>query len=316
MFLPGRFLLMFMSLILLLSSGCNKDAAGYSQGYLEGDYLLIAPLQSGRIEQVMVTDGERVKAGAVLARLEQAHATLAVAQAQARYEQTSAMLLDLEKGARSAELHAMQAQVAEQQASLLQARTDVKRLQPLAAKQYVSAQQLEQARTLVKRLEATVARQQSALKLLQQGSRVDRVAAARAEQHAAQAALHDARRLLEETVIHAPVAGLVERLILGQGELAGPAAPLLRFLPDGAVKLLFFVPEADRASYHIGDMVNFYCDGCGGGHSARISRIASEAEYTPPVLFNRDNRYKLLFRLEAKPDDSSGLMPGLPVEVH
>jgi len=123
------------------------------------------------------------------------------------------------------------------------------------------------------------------------------------------------RRIQAEMTVLAPASGRVDRLILNAGELASPQASVLRFLPDQAVKLIFFVPETVVASLHAGDPVRMQCDGCGGSRSAKVTRIATDAEYTPPVLFNRDNRVKLVFRIEAAIQNANELWPGLPVEV-
>jgi len=302
-------------LALLTLSGCGRDAPDYFQGYLEGEYVLVAPEHSGRIDRLAVADGEHVEAGAVLFRLEQKHENLLVGQAAARQAQATALLEDIGKGARPAEIRVLQAGLREAEADLKQARHDVARLEQLAVKHFVSSQKLEQARTQVVRLQAGIDRLQSELTVARLGGRADRVAAAEAEAAAAAVALSEAERQLAETIVHAPATGQVDRLIQRVGEMTGPAAPVLRFLPDGAVKLVFYVPETAVAGMQVGGAVSMQCDGCGKPRTARISRIASEAEYTPPVLFNRDNRAKLMFRLEAKLQETEGLLPGLPVEV-
>jgi len=79
----------------------------------------------------------------------------------------------------------------------------------------------------------------------------------------------------------------------------------------------FFVPEQRLASLHLGQAVKISCDGCATAISARVSYVAVQAEYTPPVIYSQESRSKLVFLIEAKPSpsDAAKLHPGQPVEV-
>ncbi|HVE54588.1 MAG TPA: secretion protein HlyD, partial [Ramlibacter sp.] len=86
-------------------------------------------------------------------------------------------------------------------------------------------------------------------------------------------------------------------------------------LPDGEVKLRFFVPEREVARYRPGRMVRFTCDGCGETREARITWVSPRPEFTPPIIYSRDSRDRLVFRIEAAPAAPRALNPGLPVDV-
>jgi len=91
---------------------------------------------------------------------------------------------------------------------------------------------------------------------------------------------------------------------------------VVSILPPGNVKLRFYVPEPRLAALRIGQAVSVRCDGCAAPIAARITFIAPQAEYTPPVIYSRENRAKLVFLVEARPDSpDAALHPGLPVEV-
>jgi HlyD family secretion protein len=91
----------------------------------------------------------------------------------------------------------------------------------------------------------------------------------------------------------------------------------VNLLPPQNVKVKFFVPEAVLGALRVGQEVRVTCDGCAAPVSARVSFIAPQAEYTPPVIYSRDNRAKLVFLIEARPapEDAPKLHPGQPVEV-
>ncbi len=92
---------------------------------------------------------------------------------------------------------------------------------------------------------------------------------------------------------------------------------MVSLLPPENVKLRFFVAETDVGALKPGQAVNVACDGCGGGIAASISFISRQAEYTPPVIYSREQRSKLVFLVEARPapKDAARLHPGQPVEV-
>ena len=79
----------------------------------------------------------------------------------------------------------------------------------------------------------------------------------------------------------------------------------------------FFVPETTLGRLQRGQSVTVACDGCPATVAARIVFISDRAEFTPPVLYSRDNRAKLVYRVEARPApaDAAKLHPGQPVDV-
>jgi HlyD family secretion protein len=112
------------------------------------------------------------------------------------------------------------------------------------------------------------------------------------------------------------VAALVNDTLYREGEWVGAGAPVASLLPPGNVKIRFYVPEPQLASLRVGAPVSVRCDGCASAVAAKISFIAPQAEYTPPVIYSRENRAKLVFLVEARPESTDAtLNPGLPVEV-
>ena len=90
---------------------------------------------------------------------------------------------------------------------------------------------------------------------------------------------------------------------------------MVSLLPDDRIKVRFFVPEQEVARYRPGRTVRFSCDSCASGLTARISYVSPRPEFTPPVIFSRDSRDRLVFMVEALPAKPANLMPGLPVDV-
>lgn len=90
---------------------------------------------------------------------------------------------------------------------------------------------------------------------------------------------------------------------------------MVSLLPPGNVKVRFFVPQALLPQIKTGDTIHVSCDGCAPDISARISFISSKAEYTPPLVYSLEERAKLVFLIEARPDRPDLVRVGQPVRV-
>src|SRR5690606_34610276 len=111
-------------------------------------------------------------------------------------------------------------------------------------------------------------------------------------------------------------AGVVEETFFEPGEMVAAGQPIASLLPDANKKVRFFIPEPMLATARIGDRVEIACDNCPEGLAAEITFISTEAEFTPPVIYSKDNREKLVFRADARPlGDASGLKVGQPLDI-
>jgi HlyD family secretion protein len=110
---------------------------------------------------------------------------------------------------------------------------------------------------------------------------------------------------------------VVQDVMYRPGEWVAQGSPVVALLPDGAIKVRFFVPQAALARIRVGDSVAVSCDGCSPGMAAHVAFVSDQAEYTPPVIYSNESRAKLVFMVEAKPDEKTApqLKPGQPVDV-
>jgi HlyD family secretion protein len=94
-------------------------------------------------------------------------------------------------------------------------------------------------------------------------------------------------------------------------------SPVVSLLPPANIKVRFFVPEPRLGTVKLGQSVSVRCDGCARPVAATVSYVAPQAEYTPPVIYSRESRSKLVFLIEARPapGDATLLHPGQPVDV-
>lgn len=306
-----------LSVALLACASCtNRDDDAY-QGYVEGEYARVATSFAGTLEQLNVQRGARVHAGDALFALENENETAARREAEQRLRSAEAQLANLQKARRPSEIDAVRAQLAQAQAAAALSQAQLRRTEDLVAKNFVSRAQLDEARSARDRDRGRVEELQAELKTARLAAREDEIRAAQAAVAAARATLEQADWRLKQKSVAAPVTGLVSDTLFVRGEWVPAGSPVVSLLPPGNVKIRFFVPETVLGSFAVGQSVNVSCDGCGAPIPARITFIAPQAEYTPPVIYSREARSKLVFMVEARPapDIAARLHPGQPVDV-
>jgi len=303
-------------LLLVLAACRDAPPAGFS-GYVEVEPVRVAAPIAGRLAALAVERGASVAVGAPLFTLERDSEAAAVSEAQARVERAAAAARDLDKGQRRDELAAIEASIDAQRAALARSESDLQRQRALAAQGFVSGADLTALQAQRDADAAQLRQLQAQLRTARLGGREDTRAAARAEVRAASAALAQSEWRLAQKIVTAPVAARVEDTLYRVGEWVAAGAPVVTLIDPGALKLRFFVPETEVAKLAPGRAVRATCDGCGAPIAATVRFIAREAEFTPPVIYSRGSRERLLFMVEAVPtrEDAARLKAGLPVDV-
>jgi HlyD family secretion protein len=295
---------------------CQGASAPQMTGYVEGEYIWIAPVFSARIQAVFVRRGERVERGALLAELEKDDAQLDLMQAEARLAEAHAQLANLSKGLRADEIAAMEATLEAAKAQLHEAQLAFNRARDLYGQRIASKASYDQAEAARFTAEAKVKELTERLELARAGARPDEIKAQQQKIREATAAVDAARWRLQQRSVAAPLDGEVSDILLNPGEIAGPSAPIMSFLPHGAVKLTLFVNETELSRLSPGSRLAISCDGCPAGMMATVTYISREPEFTPPVIYSVDRRQKLMYRIEAEPDAAASLLrPGLIVDA-
>lgn len=282
-------------------------------GYVEGEPLYLASPVAGRVDQMLVQRGDKVAAGQRLFVVDPAQLRGARDQAGAEVAAAEAQADDARKGQRPVELAVFDANVAAAEASARDAAAVLNRVRPLVRQGYYAKARLDDAQATYDAAIAQVAaakRQRQAAAL---GAREDQIRAADSRVAQASAALSAAEARLADVAPGAPGAARVEDVFFQQGEWAAANQPILSLLPDDRVRLRFFVPEPQISAYRVGSVVNFSCDGCPTGLTAKVTFLSPRPEFTPPVIYSREARDRLVYMVEATP--SVRLNPGQPVDV-
>jgi len=300
-----------------LFPGCRRAAPNEVQGYVEGEFVYVASPQAGRLDELNVERGKQVKAGDPLFRLESEPEKATRDEAQRRLDQARAGLEDLKKGKRPSEIESIEAQLRQAQDTSALSQEEFSRQEKLFAGGATTQQSLDRARTTRDQDQQRVAQLEAELKTARLGSRSDQIAAAEANVQALEATLAKADWALSQKRQTAPQAGLVFDTLYRPGEWVAAGRPVVTLLPPQNIKVRAFVAQTRIAALHPGDRVQVTVDGRPEPIIGTISFISPQAEYTPPVIYSRENRSKLVFMIEVtfKPETAAQLHPGQPVDV-
>jgi len=309
--------LLTLSIAAALLAGCGKPGPAPMQGYVEGEYVRVAAPFAGTLVRLDAARGQDVVAGAPLFALEAENEDAAKREAVERVKRAQAQVEDLKKGKRPTEIDSVRAQLDQAKVVSANSEREYARQADLVSKGFVTQQRADDARSQRDADRQKVQQLTADLETAKLGSRPDEIRAAEHDAAAARESLAQADWKLKQKTVEATVAGTVTDTLFVKGEWVPSGSPVVTLLPPGNVKIRFFVPETQLGGLKLGQKVNLACDGCAAGLAAHVSFIAPQAEFTPPVIYSKDSRAKLVFLVEARPApaDATKLHPGQPVDV-
>lgn len=311
--LPLALLAAAALIVALLVLAPRFRPAATLSGYIEGEPLYLAAPVAGTVRTLHVARGQEVRAGQPLFVVDPAQVRSQYDQASAEQAAARAQAQDARKGQRPVELAVFEANIAAAETQAREAHATLRRIEPLVRQGWYAPARLDDARAAAQAADAQVRaarRQRDAAAL---GAREDQIRAADARVSQAAAAVEGAGARLADVAPKAPADARVEDVFFHAGEWAPAGQPILSLLPDARIKVRFFVPERELAAYRVGRAVRFSCDGCAKGLTARIEYVSPRPEFTPPVIYSREARDRLVYMVEARP--AARLNPGQPVDV-
>ena len=302
--------------LLALLPGLGAEVPPSWNGYVEADYVYVAPSTGGTIAELVVREGQWVEAGAPLFALEDNQQQAALRAAEARVAAARANAENLASGSREEEVDVIRASLAKAEADRDLARSQADRSAKLLAEGVVPQAKADADRATALAADAQVAQLRAQLKVAELPARDPQRLAAEANLVAAQADAEQARDVLADRRLTAPLQARVERVYFDAGEVAGAGMAVVALQPVEGLKVRFYLPETQRPQFALGDQVRVGCDGCAGDIEAEVSFLAAEPQFTPPVIYSRDERNRLTFLAEATISGGVVRPPGQPVTVH
>jgi HlyD family secretion protein len=297
----------------------GNDTGGgiHATGTVEATEVDVSAEVGGRIERLLVDEGDRAEQGSLIAKIEDSEMATEARRAEAALESARAQLEDLQAGARSQEVESARARVALARASLELAEAEWQRAKDLFADGVFSKTQYDNARS---HLDATKSQYDAAveeLKLLEAGSRPDQIEVARWQVKQAEAALQLAKVRLEKADIRAPISGVVLVKSAESGEVVLPGVPIVTLadLDDMWVKI--YIDEVNIGKVRLGEQAGVRIDSFPDREfSGTVTYISDEAEFTPKNIQTREDRVKLVFAVKVGIDNAGGLLkPGMYADI-
>ena len=301
--------------VLAIIPGLGHPAAPSWNGYVEDDYFYAAAPSGGVIDSIAVNEGQLVRKGEKLFVLQANQQQALYDAAKARADAAEASLDNLKTGSRTEEVDVIRASLAKAEADLSLARQNLARSEDLFDRGLIPMARLDADKAMFASAQAAVDQLEAQLKVAELPARDAQQIAAEATLAAARADAVNAAANLADRTVTATEAGRVERLFFSAGEVAGAGVPVASLSGADAMKVKFYVNEADRHQFALGDGLAISCDGCPAGLTAKVSHFASDPQFTPPIIYSRDERSRLVFLTEAILDDRNGIRPGQPVSI-
>ena len=295
----------------------NADTALVLYGNIDIREADLAFNVAGRIDRMLVEEGDRVEPGQLLAELEDETYQAELNAAAARAAAADAVLARLLSGSRPEEVAKARAEVAAIEASLKDARGRLVRTEELTRKAIATQQRLDEDRTRVVMLEAQMEAAKQALSLAIQGPRDEDIAQARAQLEAEQAALALARQRHSYTRLFAREAGIVNTRILEPGAVVLPQSPVYSIALSDPVWARVYAPERELGRIVPGMTAQVFTDSAPDRpYTGWVGFVSPVAEFTPKSVETEEIRSSLVYRMRVyvrNPDDA--LRQGMPVTV-
>ena len=286
-------------------------------GNIEAHESLVSFKVTGRIIDLPVDEGMTMKAGDLLARLDDDDYRQQVAVDNATAHQRTRQLTLALAGSRAQDIEAAKLAMFDAQADLDQKKKDYARYQALYEKDEIPGQTRDQAATNVTRAQDTYQRAQQIYNELVEGTRKEELAVDRANVHQADQVVDMSHIRLTYTVLRAPFSGVVLVRQAELGEVVSPGTPIVTLADLDHLWVRVYVPETDLGKVSLSQVVNVHTDSFPDKtYPGRISFISSEAEFTPKSVQTEKERVTLVYRVKVDMDNPRHeLKPGMPADV-
>jgi HlyD family secretion protein len=304
---------MFAALAL---AGCG-DGSDALLGTLERDRVELVAEAQETILEVAVREGDAVKSGQLLLRLDPSSAAARLGQAQANALAAERRHAEYVAGARKERVAQARANAAGAAARAATESKEYERVEKLVAQQLLPASALDRQRALRDSAIADERAAREALAELVNGTRAEVVEQAAAALAAARAQVAELDLSLERHTVRAPRDGVIDALPYKLGERPPKGGPVVVMLAGGAPYARVFIPQARRAAVAAGTPATVTFDGAERAWKAEVRYISSEAAFTPYYALNERERGRLAYLAEVvlTEPDAAGLPTGIPVEV-
>ncbi|WP_434355216.1 HlyD family efflux transporter periplasmic adaptor subunit [Parasalinivibrio latis] len=308
------------SIMILLAgfflSGCQQQEVNVALGTLEMDRYLVTAPQSETLVTLDVKEGQEVKKGQGIGRLDGTLAASELNRTKAALVGAKARLAELESGPRKEDIAVAVARVVGAEATLEDAVKHFTRTQSLVKRGVQGKAELDSARALRDNSEARLEEARQQLALLKAGTRAEQIEQAKMSVEEAQSKVEAAQHKYDDTLLTAPANGWIDSLPWFQGERIPAGAPVAVLLADRSPYARVYVPEPDRINLKVGQQLDVQVDGSETVFEGHVRWISSESVFTPYFALTENDRARLMYEMEVQlEENATGLPAGLPAQV-
>ena len=310
-----RRFLWILPLLLLAGCGTKDNTAAKFYGNVDVRTVSLAFRVPGRLEDILFDEGQKVKKGALLARLDSALYAEQLKQIDAQIDAQEAQLKKLEKGFRPEEISKARANYMKQQALMEKADKDLKRAKYLYKSKSITDQEYDDAVAMYAQMKAGYLYAKSSLELLQNGYESEDILAARAALNGLKAQRALAEINLNDTNLTAPSDGTVITRIYEPGAIVNASQSVLELAKEDSYWVRSYMPEPYLGKIKLNQVAHIHTDS-GHTYTGRVSFISPLAEFTPKTVQTEELRTDLVYRFRIvleEYDDS--VKQGMPVTV-
>jgi len=306
----------FLLLLPLLLSACQRDSRPLLNGRVEAYLTDLGPRAGGRLVELNVHEGQRVKAGDLLARVAAEELDAAVQRDQAGFDSADAKRLELDRGSRTEDIAQGEARVRDAQAALNLAADSLARARRLAGEKILSQADLDSAVTNRDRADANLSLQAKALAELRAGARIEQREGGQAEARKARATWRQSQLQASFTEVRAPFDGVVTHRLREPGTVLSAGQPVLTLARLDQLWVRVYLPQALQSQVRLGSPVTVLT----ADHrslEATLDEVTAESEFTPKMVESREERVNLVYpaRVNLPQGWDKGLVPGVAVDV-
>jgi HlyD family secretion protein len=272
---------------------------------------------AGRVEERLVSEGETVRAGQVVARMDSRELVQETALRRAEVRLAQAVLDELEAGSRPEEIARAAAAVRSARAEVERLRLDYVRQKDLYRKQVIADREYEASKSAYEMAQARLREAEEQLQLTRKGPRKERIEQARASLEHARESLGLAETRLGYATLGSPLTGVVLSHNVEPGEHVAPGTPVISVGDIECTWLRAYVNETDLGRVKLGQRARVTTDTYPDKtYEGRLSFIASQAEFTPKSVQTQKERVKLVYRVKIDiPNPEMELKPGMPADA-
>ncbi|HEY7728983.1 MAG TPA: efflux RND transporter periplasmic adaptor subunit [Candidatus Eisenbacteria bacterium] len=305
-------------LLVVVLNHAREGSALFASGTVEATEARLGFQAAGRIERVLVREGDTVRAGAELAFLDRAETEARREQARAQVRAAEAQLLELTRGYRPEEVQQAKAAMEAAEQRYEDATRDRDRTGRLKEGGAVSQEALDKAQVAYDVAKSAYEQARDQYRLLESGPRRERIEAARAQVHQAEAAVRAIDALLANLTARSAFDGVVTVRHREPGEIIAAGSPVLTVMNRDDRWVRIYVPETRIGAVRLGLPAAITTDTFRRKvFHGEVSYISSEAEFTPKAVQTSEERVKLVYAVKVRitDDPGYGLKPGMPADV-